>query len=92
MTGLLFSNIAAFAAILIIVFLRKLLKDKVFSKIFVLLWALVIFRLLLPFEFSSGASIYSPVQTPEAEISKTEDFYYSEKFPKGKFLFLKANR
>lgn len=86
MTGLLFSNIAAFAAILIIVFLRKLLKDKVFSKIFVLLWALVIFRLLLPFEFSSGASIYSPVQTPAAEISKTEDFYYSEKIPEGEIF------
>ena len=86
MTGLLFSNIAAFAAILIIVFLRKLLKDKVFSKIFVLLWALVIFRLLLPFEFSSGASIYSPVQTPAAEISKTEDFYYSEKISEGEIF------
>ncbi len=86
MTGLLFSNIAAFAAILIIVFLRKLLKDKVFSKIFVLLWALVIFRLLLPFEFSSGASIYSPVQTSATEILKTEDFYYSEKIPEGEIF------
>ena len=34
MTGLLFSNIAALAAILAIAFLRKLLKDKVFFKSF----------------------------------------------------------
>ncbi len=68
MMGLLFSNIAASAAILAIALIRNFLKDKVFSKVFVLLWILVIFRLLIPFEFSSGASIYAPIREQKTEI------------------------
>ena len=68
MMGLLFSNIAASAAILAIAIIRNFLKDKVFSKVFVLLWILVIFRLLIPFEFSSGASIYTPIREQKTEI------------------------
>ncbi len=95
MTGLLFSNIAAFAAILAIAFLRKLLKDKVFSKVFVLLWVLVIFRLLLPFEFSSGASIYASVKEPETENFEINDFIFGEEFSGKEFFVQKeepANR
>lgn len=58
MQGLIFANIAASAAIVMILLLRKFFKDKVYSKVFVLLWALVILRLLVPFEFSSALSIY----------------------------------
>ena len=68
MMGLLFSNIAASAAILAIALIRNFLKDKVFSKVFVLLWILVIFRLLIPFEFSSGASIYAPIREQKTEF------------------------
>ena len=70
MQGLIFASVAASAAIVIILLLRKFFKDKVFSKVFVMLWALVIFRLLIPFEFSSALSIYpyeTKVSAPSAE-------------------------
>ncbi len=76
MNGLLFSNIAAAAAIFAIILLRKFFKNRIFSKVFVLLWVLVIFRLLLPFEFSSGASIYAPIREQKTEILETEDFLW----------------
>ena len=59
MNGIILSNIAATAAIAVVFLLRSFLKNKIFSKVFVLLWMLVIIRLLLPFEFSSGISIVS---------------------------------
>ena len=84
MMGLLFSNIAASAAILAIALIRNFLKDKVFSKVFVLLWILVIFRLLIPFEFSSGASIYAPIREQKTEFFINQPLlwedYYEEFF------------
>lgn len=85
MTGLLFSNIAASAAILIILLLRKLFKNRFFSKIFVLLWLFVIIRLLLPFEFSSGISLYPSASEPEKVFYETEEVFI-EDFPAEEFI------
>ena len=71
MQGLIFANIAAAAATVLILFLRRIFKDKMFAKVFVLLWALVILRLLLPFEFSSAISLYS---APAAEQSAPAEY------------------
>lgn len=66
MEGILFSNLAASAAVLVIFLLRKIFPDKFSSAVFVLLWSLVILRLLLPFEFSSPLSIYKTrEETPQ---------------------------
>lgn len=90
MNGLLFANVAATAAICAIFLLRRILRNRFFARFFVLLWLLVIFRLLLPFEFSSGISFYSPVQPPENVFSEStgETFFspgiiYPEILPEG---------
>ena len=91
MNGLIFSNIAGSVGIFSVLLFRKFFKDKVFAKVFVLLWLAVMVRLLLPFEFSSGASIYAPIQKPETENAINqpvfiddlygEDFIASEQNP-----------
>lgn len=72
MEGLIFSNIAASAATVFVLVLRRLFGNKIFSKIFVLLWILVIIRFLLPFEFSSAVSIYSPIREQKTGAAETE--------------------
>ena len=79
MEGIILSNIAATAAITLIFLLRRFLKDKIFSKVFVLLWMLVIIRLLLPFEFSSGISLYVPEKEPVFE--EENSFSHSDEVP-----------
>lgn len=59
MNGLIYANIAASAAALAVLLFRRFFKEKIFSKIFVLLWAVTIIRLLVPFEFSSAVSVYT---------------------------------
>lgn len=59
MNGLIYANIAASAAALAVLLFRRFFKEKIFSKIFVLLWAVIIIRLLVPFEFSSAVSVYT---------------------------------
>ncbi len=72
MNGILFANIAAAAAVIIILLLRRLFRDKFSSGVFVLLWALVIIRLLFPFELSSSLSVYKiPEQTPYVQETQT---------------------
>ena len=65
MEGLFYSNIAAGAATLFVLLLRRFFKNKIFSKVFVLLWAVIILRLLLPFEFSSAVSVYNLFEKEE---------------------------
>ena len=85
MNGIILSNIAATAAIAVVFLLRSFLKNKIFSKVFVLLWMLVIIRLLLPFEFSSGISLYVPEKEPVFE--EKNSFSYSEEiFEKEDFV------
>lgn len=59
MNGLIYANIAASSAVAAVLLFRRFFKEKIFSKIFVLLWAVIIIRLLLPFEFSSAVSVYA---------------------------------
>ncbi|MBQ6878310.1 MAG: peptidoglycan DD-metalloendopeptidase family protein [Oscillospiraceae bacterium] len=84
MNGLIFSNIAGSVGIFSVLLFRKFFKDKVFAKVFVLLWLAVMVRLLLPFEFSSGASIYTLIQKPETENAINQpvfiDDLYGEDF------------
>ena len=82
MNGLLFANVAAAAAICLILFLRKIFRERFFARFFVLLWILVIVRLLLPFEFSSGISLYKPIPQPETEIQETGGILWEE-IPEG---------
>ena len=85
MNGIILSNIAATAAIAFVFLLRSFLKNKIFSKVFVLLWMLVIIRLLLPFEFSSGISLYVPEKEPVFE-EKNSFSYSEENFEKEDFV------
>ena len=85
MNGIILSNIAATAAIAVVFLLRSFLKNKIFSKVFVLLWMLVIIRLLLPFEFSSGISLYVPEKEPVFE-EKNSFSYSEETFEKEDFV------
>lgn len=65
MGGLFYAGLSASVAAVIILILRAYLKDKLFAKVFVMLWMFVIIRLLLPFEFSSPLSIWpSPYESP----------------------------
>ena len=57
MGGIVFANLSASAAVLLILLLRRFFKEKLFAKFFVMLWLLAIIRLLLPFEFFSPISI-----------------------------------
>ncbi|MBQ6802491.1 MAG: hypothetical protein IJP05_05400, partial [Oscillospiraceae bacterium] len=72
MNGLVFANIAASVGVIAVLILRRFFKNKVFSKVFVLLWVVVIMRLLLPFEISSGISIYGFSKEPEPVYAKQE--------------------
>ncbi len=62
MDGIIYANIAASAAAAAVLIFRRFFKDKVFSLVFVLLWAAIIIRFLLPFEFSSAISLY-PIES-----------------------------
>lgn len=89
MNGVIFANLSASVAVLLILLLRRLFKEKLFAKFFVALWLLVIIRLLLPFEFFSPMSIYSPLSEPENYSSVNKYVYYGdfsegEKIPEGK--------
>jgi len=86
MGGIVFANLSASAAVLLILLLRRFFKEKLFAKFFVMLWLLAIIRLLLPFEFFSPISIYSPLSEPEESFSEKEyigfeDFSVGEKVP-----------
>lgn len=86
MGGIVFANLSASAAVLLILLLRRFFKEKLFAKFFVMLWLLIIIRLLLPFEFFSPISIYSPLSEPEESFSEKEyigfeDFSVGEKVP-----------
>ncbi|MBQ2997374.1 MAG: peptidoglycan DD-metalloendopeptidase family protein [Oscillospiraceae bacterium] len=72
MNGLVFANIAASVGVIAVLILRRFFKNKVFSKVFVLLWVVVIMRLLLPFEISSGISIYGFSNEPEPVYTRQE--------------------
>lgn len=81
MEGLVFANLAATAAVLFILLFRKIFIEKVYPKVFVLLWMLVVLRLLLPFEFSSGISLYSFEEEKQTALPKTEIVFEEEKLP-----------
>ncbi len=81
MNGLLFANIGAIAAASAVFLVRRLFMDKIRPKVFVILWMLIIFRLLLPFEFSSGASIYAPIEKPKTETDFSEPIFLLEEEP-----------
>ena len=86
MGGIVFANLSASAAVLLILLLRRFFKEKLFAKFFVMLWLLAIIRLLLPFEFFSPISIYSPLSEPEESFFEKEyigfeDFSVGEKVP-----------
>lgn len=68
MSGLLYANLGAGAAVIAVLILRKLFKNKILSKIYVLLWALIIIRLLLPIEISSPVSIYPSFESGAVQI------------------------
>lgn len=79
MQGVIFANLAAAAATVVILFLRRFFKDKLFAKVFVLLWAAVVLRLLLPFEFSSAVSIYPLPEKPQNSYYVQNTYFESEK-------------
>ena len=64
MNGIIFANVSASVAVLLVLLLRKLFKEKLFAKVFVMLWLLIIIRLLLPFELYSSLSVYTPEKEP----------------------------
>ena len=78
MEGIIYANIASSAAIIIILLLRKIFLNRVFSKAFVLLWLAVIIRLLLPFEFSSALSVYKADEMPKTVMTETADVFEAE--------------
>lgn len=100
MEGLFCANVAAVFAIIIILFLRKMFINKVFSKFFVLLWLIVILRLLVPFEFSSALSIYEMPEKVPSVMTETEDappyeipvFIYEESPEEGIFAEIPAQK
>lgn len=67
MNGIIFANISASVAFLVVLFLRRVFKEKLFAKVFVMLWLLIIIRLLLPFEFYSSVSVFAPEKEPVFE-------------------------
>ncbi len=81
MAGLVFANFAAAAAVVLIFLFRKIFIEKVYPKVFVLLWMLVILRLLLPFEFSSGISLYSFEEEKQSAVPEIEIIFEEEKLP-----------
>ena len=85
MNGIIFANVSASVAVLLVLLLRKLFKEKLFAKVFVMLWLLIIIRLLLPFEFYSSLSAFAPEKEPVFEevnqpfyIENPEEFGFSE--------------
>ena len=85
MNGIIFANVSASVAVLLVLLLRKLFKEKLFAKVFVMLWLLIIIRLLLPFEFYSSLSVFAPQKEPVFEevnqpfyIENPEEFGFSE--------------
>ena len=85
MNGIIFANVSASVAVLLVLLLRKLFKEKLFAKVFVMLWLLIIIRLLLPFEFYSSLSVFAPEKEPVFEevnqpfyIENPEEFGFSE--------------
>ena len=64
MNGIIFANVSASVAVLLVLLLRKLFKEKLFAKVFVMLWLLIIIRLLIPFEFYSPLSVFAPEKEP----------------------------
>ena len=85
MNGIIFANVSASVAVLLVLLLRKLFKEKLFAKVFVMLWLLIIIRLLLPFEFYSSLSVLAPEKEPVFEevnqpfyIENPEEFGFSE--------------
>ena len=64
MNGIIFANVSASVAVLLVLLLRKLFKEKLFAKVFVMLWLLIIIRLLLPFELYSPLSVFAPEKEP----------------------------
>lgn len=64
MNGIIFANVSASAAVLLVLLLRGLFKEKLFAKVFVMLWLLIIIRLLLPFELYSPLSVFAPEKEP----------------------------
>ena len=87
MAGFVFANLAATATILFILLFRKIFIEKVYPKVFVLLWMLVILRLLVPFEFSSGISLYSFEEEKQSEVPKTEIVFEEQNLPEEKIPF-----
>ena len=85
MNGIIFANVSASVAVLLVLLLRKLFKEKLFAKVFVMLWLLIIIRLLLPFEFYSSLSVFAPEKEPVFSevnqpfyIENPEEFGFSE--------------
>ena len=85
MNGIIFANVSASVAVLLVLLLRKLFKEKLFAKVFVMLWLLIIIRLLLPFEFYSSLSVFAPQKEPVFSevnqpfyIENPEEFGFSE--------------
>lgn len=64
MNGIILANVSASAAVLLVLLLRGLFKEKLFAKVFVMLWLLIIIRLLLPFELYSPLSVFAPEKEP----------------------------
>ena len=85
MNGIIFANVSASVAVFLVLLLRKLFKEKLFAKVFVMLWLLIIIRLLLPFEFYSSLSVFAPEKEPFFSevnqpfyIENPEEFGFSE--------------
>ncbi|MBR2639704.1 MAG: hypothetical protein IKD39_03965 [Oscillospiraceae bacterium] len=86
MNGIIFANISASVAFFVVLFLRRLFKEKLFAKVFVMLWVLIIIRLLLPFEFYSSVSVFAPEK--EAVFEEVNQPIFIGDIPGGKeFLF-----
>ncbi len=82
MNGIIFANISASVAFLVVLFLRRLFKEKLFAKVFVMLWLLIIIRLLLPFEFYSSLSVFAPEK--EAVFEEVNQPIFIGDLPGGK--------
>lgn len=74
MEGIIFANISAAVAVIFILLIRKIFREKLLAKVFVMLWLAVIIRLLMPFEIFSSMSIYAPEKSFNAEISSEKIF------------------
>lgn len=80
MEGLFYANIAAFAAVLLVLLLRRIFRNKLSSAVFVLLWLTVIARLLIPFELSSGLSVYRAEEEPSYLPGEPTAYFLEEAF------------